>query len=219
MVVLVVVKEAVIHIENKEQFRNKCFSLNQILRQDRFFIIEMKILYLDFETKLFRKVGCFHQEVSFAEVVDSSLLLIKERNLMQETLQVFEVIVFLELILTVVTVVYLRYLLDFIDHLSVGIHSLQSAFHQLASLQQVMNMISKHSLPMNVSLYLEHELPASHSISDLERIIQFISLLIHKIETEHESFLLQVLVKLKLKICDMRILNFALIFDWKSQLT
>lgn len=67
-------------------------------------------------------------------------------------------------------------------------------------------MVGENCLTMHVSLDLEHELPPGHAIRDFERLLDFRFLPIVEVETEHEGLLLQMLILLVLKICDVGVL-------------
>ena len=68
---------------------------------------------------------------------------------------------------------------------------------------------------MNIALYLEHKLPSSHSVSNPESLTQNIGLFVHKIETEHECFLFEILILFKHEVGNLSILIFAFVFYWK----
>ena len=97
---------------------------------------------------------------------------------------------------------------DTINHVSVVVDGVKSAFHKLASFQKVVDLISENSLAMGVTLNLEHELPPCHPVRDLQSLVQFLFVFVHQIKAQHESFLLQVFVVLKLEICDVGVLLF-----------
>jgi len=96
----------------------------------------------------------------------------------------------------------------FSDHLPVCVHGLEGALHQLASLEEVVDVVGENCLAVHVPLDFKHELSPGHAICDLQSFVQLILLLIHKIETKHKCFLFQMFISLKLKICNMSVLNF-----------
>lgn len=69
-------------------------------------------------------------------------------------------------------------------------------------------MVRENSLAVHVPLDFEHELAANHAISDLEGLHELVFRLVDEIEAKHESFLLEILIKFKLKIRNVSILVF-----------
>jgi len=70
------------------------------------------------------------------------------------------------------------------------------------------DVVGENCLAVHVPLDFKHELSPGHAICDLQSFVQLILLLIHKIETKHKCFLFQMFISLKLKICNMSVLNF-----------
>ena len=92
------------------------------------------------------------------------------------------------------------------DHLAVAVHDLKRTLHKFATFEKVVDVICEHCLAVHIPLYLEHELATNHAIGNLESFNQFVFCLINQIKTQHEGFLLQILVELKLEVCDVSVL-------------
>ena len=113
----------------------------------------------------------------------------------------------------------MRDLNDVVGHHSVVVDGVEGAFHKLSTLQKVVDFVSEHSLAMSVTLNLEHELPTSHTIGDLQSLIENLFVSIHQIEAKHESLLLDILIVLKLEVRNLSVLLFRSILDGKRQLS
>lgn len=167
MVVLVVLEQAIIDIEHKEQLGDATLALDQVLGQDGLSFVEVQVPDLDLEAELLGQVGCLDHEVPLAKVVDSAHLVVEERNLVQVALGVLEVVIE-RLILQVyglgVALMLRHALCHLISHMSILVHRLKRALHQLPSLEQVVYLVREDRLAVDVPLDLEHELASSHPI-------------------------------------------------------
>ena len=65
----------------------------------------------------------------------------------------------------------MRNIAHVVRHGSVLVDGVQSAFHKLATFKQVVDVISKYSLAVSITLDLEHELSAGHTIRNLESLV------------------------------------------------
>ena len=130
----------------------------------------MQVLHLNLEAKLFWQIRSLDQEIALFEIVNASIFLIIQRQLMQLTSLIFQVVLLaLEVYASVLSLLKSK-TWDFLylwDHLPIAIHCFESTFHQFASFQQVVDVIGKHSLAVDVALDLEHELSTGHAICDL----------------------------------------------------
>lgn len=67
-----------------------------------------------------------------------------------------------------------------------------------------MQLVGEADLVVQVTLDLEEKLPASHAISDVDRLRALLSF--RCVKHEHERLLLEVLVRLELEVRDVHIL-------------
>ena len=128
----------------------------------------MEILNLNLKSKLLWQVGSFDHKVSLFQIIDLSSSLVIDWELVIQTSNILvEVTLLACALLGLLLIELLRDLAYLRSHATILVHHIECTFHQLSTFQQVVNMVSKDGLPVNVTLDFEQELPSSHPISDL----------------------------------------------------
>lgn len=222
VVSLVVLQESVVDVEDKEQLRDVGLTLHQVFGQHCLTLIEVEVLDLNLESELLWQILSFDQEIPLFEIIDLAIKLVVERNMMHLPFPV-HMIVDMTLKVNILSLCLsnrdVRDLNHVVRHHPIVVDGVEGAFHELASLQEIVDFVCEDSLAMGVPLNLEHELPPCHTISDPQCFVEHMLVLIQQVEAKHESLLFQVFVVLKLEVCDVRVLLLRFVLDGQRQQT
>ena len=212
----------VVDVEDKVELRQRRVAGDQLLRHQRLVRLEVELGDVHLEAELLWQILRLDNEVPLGQVVDAPAVVIEKADLPRRGnglsgLRASRLLVEHEegrqprvrlafqrrRLLVHLTARQLR-VPSLGGQSPEPIDAVQRALHELAALEDVVDRVAEDSLPVDVPLDLEEELPAGHAVGDLERLCVLVGEL--RVERKQESLLLEALVLLELKVRDVHVL-------------